>query len=226
MADKPIGMLFIVATPIGNLKDITLRALEVLNACDTILCEERRVASTLLSKLKVCEKALIEVNEHNEVDLIPQIATMLAEGKQLALMSDCGTPLFSDPGTALLAQVVEMGFPVIPIPGPSSLMTALSITNFPMKEFHFAGFLARQPEQRKAQLQKLRGYRCPVVIMDTPYRLSALLEDVGKVFGANHQITLACDLTLPGERIFRGKISRAVQVFSNQKREFILILHP
>ena len=225
MTEKSAGRLFVVATPIGNIKDITLRALDVLKTCDAILCEERRIASTLLSKLKIDQKLFIEVNEHNEIKVIPQISILLAEGKQLALISDCGTPLFSDPGTSLLRQVIEMGFAVIPVPGVSSLMTALSVTTFPMKEYHFAGFLPRQPELRKAQLQRLKGYRCPIVIMDTPYRLSTLLVDVEKIFGSNAEITLACDLTLSGERVFRGKISRAVKEFSNQKREFILILN-
>jgi 16S rRNA (cytidine1402-2'-O)-methyltransferase len=221
-----LGRLYIVATPIGNPQDITLRALDVLRSVDAIICEELREGSTLVKKLGLPTKELVTLNEHNEQDQIMSILTRMAQGQSLALISDCGTPVFADPGAFLIDQVDAAGFEVIPIPGPSSLMAALSVLNFKLDRFIFGGFLPRIPEQRRDELQKLRSYNLPLVLMDTPYRLNTLLDEVDKCFGSGQAVTLACDISLPKEKIYRGSVKSIRSKVAGQKCEFILIVHP
>jgi len=222
---KPPGTLYIVATPIGNPGDITQRALEVLASVDAIICEELRPATTLLKRLEITPRKLLTLNEHNEAERVDEIVNRLAMGESFALISDCGTPVFADPGHALVRRTAELEFRVQPIPGVSSLMTALSLLDFKLERFVFGGFLARQPDQRRQELQRLRGLRMPIVLMDTPYRLGALLEEVSRAFGANHSILLAMDLTLPSEMILRGPIAEVRQQVGARKAEFILIVY-
>lgn len=225
MVKGSIGTLYVVSTPIGNPRDITLRAIDILNSVSSIICEESRIGSTLLKRINVQPKELIELNEHNEKLVVQEIIHKLALGNSLALISDCGTPVFSDPGGMLLEQVAQFNFPIVPIPGASSLMAALSIVDEPLKTFIFGGFLSRQPDQRKKELIRLKNQNMPVILMDTPYRLEALLRDVETTFGARQKVTLACDLTLKTESIFRGSAQQAVQRFTHTKKEFILIVH-
>jgi 16S rRNA (cytidine1402-2'-O)-methyltransferase len=221
---NPTGRLYIVATPIGNPADITLRALEVLRSVDCVICEEIREGSTLLKKLGVTPRELIALNEHNEQEQAADIVVRLFNKQDLALISDCGTPVFADPGHYLVQQVTDMGIPVVPIPGPSSLMAALSLLDFNMTRFVFGGFLPREAELRKRELTRLRGLGMPVVLMDTPYRLGSLLDDLAKAFGKGQQIVLACDLTLPGEKVYRGSVGEVRQQVNQRKAEFILIV--
>ena len=220
------GKLYIVATPIGNPGDITLRALDVLRQCSAVICEEQREGETLLKKYEIPAHEIITLNEHNEAERVPDLVRrILLTGDSMALVSDCGTPVFSDPGAALIQHASEMGIPVIPVPGASSLMAALSILNFKPERFVFAGFLPRLPEERKRELVRLRALHMPVIIMDTPYRLVAVLKDVSGAFGKGHEVTLAADLTLPREKIFRGPVGDVLQQAGDRKAEFILIVH-
>ena len=218
--------LYIVATPIGNPSDITLRALEVLQQVNIILCEEMREGTSLLKKLGIPVKEIIALNEHNEAEKVPELVQrVLVSGETLALISDCGTPVFSDPGSFLIQQASDMGIPVVPVPGPSSLMAALSVLDFKPEKFIFAGFLSRIPEERKRELMRYRSLRMPVVLMDTPYRLFALLQDVASTFGKGHQVTVAADLTQPREKIYRGPVSEVLRQVAERKAEFIMIIH-
>lgn len=218
------GKLYVVATPIGHPKDITLRALEILKTVDAIICEEYRQGSRLLRKLGI-ENALITLNEHNEAGEAPNILTRLAGGETMAIISDAGTPVFADPGQRLLELLYQAGIPVSPIPGPSSLMAALSLCDFPIDRFVFAGFPPRKTQHREGFLLKYHSESVPVILMDTPYRLSKLLEEVQTEFGKNLDILLACDLTLKKETVFRGSIGDILPKVTGQKREFILILN-
>lgn len=218
------GKLFIVATPIGNPRDITLRAIDILQAVDAIICEEYREGSTLLKQLGI-QKELLLINEHNEASQSSEIVKRILLGQSLALISDCGTPVFADPGAALIRQLVEMGVVIVPIPGPSSLMTALSILDVKLDRFIYAGFLPRERTERRKALKSLRTTRFPIILMDAPYRLGALLEDLGEVYGGSAVITLAMDLTLEGETIFRGTIAEAIKTLSRRKSEFVMIVH-
>jgi 16S rRNA (cytidine1402-2'-O)-methyltransferase len=219
------GHLYIVSTPIGNLGDITLRGIEVLRSVDAVVCEETREGSTLLKKLEITPKELIALNEHNETELAMSIIYRLQLNQSMAVISDCGTPVFADPGHFLIRQAVESGIPVVPIPGASSLMAALSVLDVKLERFVFGGFLPRDADQRKNELMRLRALKMPLVLMDTPYRLKTLLEEIVKVFGKGQKITVACDLTLPGEKIYRGSAADVLQQAGGRKSEFIMIVH-
>ena len=221
---KHFGNLFVVATPIGNTQDITLRAIETLRSVDAVICEERKDGSRLLKQLEIKGKPLIELNEHNEGDMIQQILIDLMNGKNMALISDCGTPVFSDPGKQLLKLMAEMRIKVVPIPGASSLMAALSLCPFDMETFTFLGFLPPKTEQRSAVLQKYKISDSPIILMDTPYRLTKLLDEVSKTFGHQQQIFLALDLTLPSEATYLGTVQDVAAQVQGRKAEFILIL--
>ena len=225
MADKTQpGKLYIVATPIGNPRDITLRALEILKQVDAIICEEYRQGSRILYQIGV-ENDLITLNEHNEMEEAPQILMRLTNGETMAIISDAGTPVFADPGQYLLTLLYQAGIPVSPIPGPASLMAALSLCDFPIDRFVFAGFPPRKSQHREGFLAKYKAEHVPVILMDTPYRLTKLLNEVQSVFGKHQEVLLACDLTLKKEAIFRGQIADVLPKVSGQKREFILIVN-
>jgi len=219
-----IGHLFIVATPIGHPKDITLRALETLKKADAIICEEYRQGSKLLRKLGI-ENELVTLNEHNEAQESPHILQRLLNGDHLAVISDAGTPVFADPGQQLLTLVYQAGIPVSPIPGPASVMAALSLCDFSIERFIFAGFPPRKTHHRSDFLEKYKTESVPIILMDTPYRLTKLLEEVHAVFGKHQDCLLACDLTLRKEVVFRGSIGDILPKVTGQKREFILILN-
>ncbi len=219
------GCLYIVATPIGDMGDITLRAIETLRKVDGIICEEARIGTTLLKRLEIPTKELILLNEHNEHEKAADLVVRIAKGESFALISDCGTPVFADPGSFLVQQISLMELPVVPIPGPSSLMAALSVLDFKLERFIFAGFLPRDPNQRRKYLESLRYLKMALVIMDTPYRLGAVLEDVAKVFGSGQRITLAMDITLSSETILRGRLDEIRKRVGPRKAEFILIVH-
>jgi 16S rRNA (cytidine1402-2'-O)-methyltransferase len=143
----------------------------------------------------------------------------------MALISDCGTPVFSDPGHLLIHTCGENGIQVTPLPGASSLMAILSVLDFKLEKFYFSGFLPRETDQRKVELSRLKSIRIPIVVMDTPYRLSKLLEEIEAVFGKGCFITLACDLTLPTETIIRERIDLVRKKIGARKAEFILVIH-
>jgi 16S rRNA (cytidine1402-2'-O)-methyltransferase len=219
------GRLFIVATPIGNPRDITLRALDILQQVDAVICEEQREGSTLLKKLGI-QKEILIVNEHNEAEATPLIAQrILLQNHSLALISDCGTPVFADPGAALIAHLTSLGIPIVPIPGPSSLMAALSILDVKLDRFFYAGFLPRDREERRKALKHLRNMRVPIIIMDAPYRLVPVLEDIKTIFGDGTNLTCCIDLTLPGESILRGSLKEISRRVGQRKGEFVLIIH-
>lgn len=220
---KNPGTLFVVATPIGHPGEITSRAIEVLSRVDLIICEERKVASRLLKGLDIAN-SLLELNEHNEAEMVEQVLLQLYEGQNLALISDCGTPVFSDPGRKLLEIMYGSEIPVVPVSGPSSLMTAISVCPFDLKQFHFLGFLPPQTEQRKQVLMRHASSQEALILMDTPYRMAKLLEEVANAFGKKQNIFLATDLTLPTERIFIGEVQEIQAKVQQRKAEFILII--
>jgi len=225
MPNKPkSGTLYIVATPIGNPKDITLRALDVLSKVKAVICEEYRHGSRLLHQLGIDEKELLTLNEHNEEKEAHQISLRLAQGESMALISDAGTPVFADPGQHLMRLLFQMKIPVKPIPGPASLMAALSLCDFSIDRFIFAGFPPRKTQHREGFLKKYASETIPIILMDTPYRLTKLLTEVMNVFGNHQEILLACDMTLQTEAIYRGRVGDILLKVSGQKREFILIL--
>ncbi len=220
------GILYIVATPIGNPDDITTRAIKTLSDVPLIICEEAKEARRLLKKINISDKELLECNEHNQARQAPIIIQHLLQGQDAALISDCGTPVFADPGHMVIKQAVEFEIPVKPVPGASSLMSLLSILDFSPQKFLFLGFLPRETSARKTILQKNKSADIPIILMDTPYRLTKLLYEIREVMSGNKIITLACDLTLPDEHIYRGSINTILPKVENKKAEFLLIIHP
>ncbi len=218
--------LYIVSTPIGNYEDITLRALRILKECDFIICEEYKEARRLLSHYQI-QKELIALNEHNEKEISSEVIAKLKEGQTGALISDCGTPLFSDPGHYLIGLAIQNKIEIVPIPGASSLLASLVGSGFDFDKFYFYGWLSPKKEIRKKQLFDLKRIKETIVILDTPYRLQTLLEDIVKVFGENVPIVLAFEITKEKEKFYRGS---ALQIFNiakkeNLKGEFVLILN-
>jgi 16S rRNA (cytidine1402-2'-O)-methyltransferase len=220
-----IGICYLVATPIGNYRDITLRAIDILSSADIIVCEEYRRGTTLLKKIGVEAKEIFELNEHNEQINASDIVNRILKNQNVALISDHGTPGFEDPGHYLIELCVEMGIRVVPIPGPSSLMAALSISNRKLDRFIYGGFLPRDKNQRKNQLLRLKVSNLPIILLDTPYRLYETLDLVGEIFGQRHIITLACNLTQPDESIYQGELETVRRDLRQKKAEFVLIIY-
>jgi 16S rRNA (cytidine1402-2'-O)-methyltransferase len=219
------GILYLVATPIGNLEDITHRALRVLGEVDVVVYEERKEGARLLRHFNL-EKPVESLNEHNEAASTHIILDNLRQGKSVALVSDAGTPVFSDPGQLLVRKATEQNIKVIPIPGASSLMPALTVSGFPIEQFVFYGFLSPKRNRRIAELQELKREKRTVVLMDAPYRLVQLVRDIAEVLGNTRKVCVAFDLTLPTEEIFHGNATELYQKFAKdeKKGEFVLIL--
>ncbi|MEW6510042.1 MAG: 16S rRNA (cytidine(1402)-2'-O)-methyltransferase [Bacteroidota bacterium] len=219
------GVLYLVATPIGNYGDITFRALETLKGADLIICEERREGETLLRHFGI-EKPLETLNEHNEAAAAQVILGHLSQGKSVALVSDSGTPVFSDPGQILVRTAAERGVRIVPVPGASSLLPALTVSGFSIDRFLFYGWLSPKKDRRRAELRQLLQERRTIVLMDTPYRLIPLLRDLSEAFGASRRMCLALDLTTPGEQILYGTAPElhAAASTRNLKGEFVIVI--
>ncbi|OGU54823.1 MAG: 16S rRNA (cytidine(1402)-2'-O)-methyltransferase [Ignavibacteria bacterium RBG_13_36_8] len=217
--------LFLVATPIGNYDDITLRALDTLKEVDFIICEEFKEARRLLSHYHI-QKELVALNEHNEKESAQEILLQLADGKTAALISDCGTPLFSDPGHILVELCIANNIDVIPIPGASSLMPALTASGLDIEKFYYYGWLSPKKDIRQKELLRLKNIKELIVILDTPYRLKTLLTDVSKHFGKNTKCILAFNVTMKTEKFHRGTASQILSIveMQNLKGEFVLLL--
>lgn len=217
--------LYIVSTPIGNYEDISLRALRVLKECDFIICEEFKEARRFLSHFKI-EKELFSLNEHNENETADELLLKLLEGKTAALISDCGTPLFSDPGHLLVDLAIQNKIDVVPVPGASSLLTALVGSGLDFEKFFFYGWLSPKKDIRRKQLLDLKRRKETLILMDTPYRLKSLLEDIVKLLGANIPCVLAFELTKATEKFYRGNAQNIFNhvIKENLKGEFVLII--
>ena len=217
--------LYIVSTPIGNYEDITLRAIRLIKECDLLICEEYKEARRLLSHFKI-QKELIALNEHNEKEVTDEIIIQIKEGKSAALISDCGTPLFSDPGHYLVKVAIQNKIDIVPVPGASSLLAALVGSGMDFEKFYYYGWLSPKKEIRRKQLYDLRKIKDTIVILDTPYRLQSLLEDVTKIIGENVSVVLAYELTKEKEKFYRGNAQNILRAIErdNLKGEFVLII--
>ena len=217
--------LYIVSTPIGNYEDITLRALRILKECDFLICEEFKEARRLLSHYKI-SKELFSINEHNENENVNDLLLKLLEGKTAALISDCGTPLFSDPGHLLVDLALQNRIEVIPVPGASSLLTALVGSGLDFEKFYYYGWLSPKKDIRRKQLLDLRKRKETIVLLDTPYRLKSLMEDIVKLLGSNIPCVLAFELTKENEKFYRGNTGNILNIVDKEKLkgEFVLLL--
>lgn len=217
--------LYIVSTPIGNYEDITLRALRILREVDFIVCEEYKPANRILSHYKI-SKSLITLNEHNENESTIEVILEILNGRSAALISDAGTPLFSDPGSYLVDQCISKKIEIVPVPGASSLLSALVGSGFYFNKFYYYGWLSPKREIRSTQLNRLKNITEILVILETPYRLKALLKDVEKTFGKNQKVVVAFKLTQENEKYLRGRISNVLSKIEDQKLkgEFVLLI--
>jgi 16S rRNA (cytidine1402-2'-O)-methyltransferase len=218
--------LYLVSTPIGNYEDITLRALSILKEVDFIICEEFKEASRLFSHYQI-KKELFSVNEHNEEESSFELIKKLKEGKSAALISDCGTPLFSDPGYTLVQMCINSKIEVVPIPGANSLLPAIIGSGFKPDKFYYAGWLSPKSDLRRKELLRLKSIKEIIVIMETPYRFKAILTDIVKIFGTAARVSVGFDLTLPKEKFYRGEASKILKEVEekNLKGEFVLVIN-
>jgi len=219
------GTLYIVATPIGNLEDITLRALRILKQVDRIACEDTRHTRKLLEHHGI-NRPLVSYHEHNEAAATSALIGRLLGGESIALVSDAGTPLVSDPGYRVVAAARERGIAVTPVPGPSALLAALAASGLPTDAFHFAGFLPARRAERRRVLEKLAGETATVVCYETPHRILEALEDIEQLLGAR-RIALARELTKIHEEFLFGDASSVRQALASRpavKGEITLVI--
>lgn len=219
--------LYLVATPIGNLKDITLRALEVLQAADLILCEDTRVTAKLLSHYGIT-KPTLSYNDHNAAARRPGIFKALAEGQRVALVSDAGTPLISDPGYKLVREAVAQGIPVIPLPGASSVLAALCLSGLPTDRFFFSGFLPVKQEACKKEIQALASIPATLVLFESARRLPEALALLASGLG-EREAAVARELTKLYEECRRGTLSELAAHYKEHgepKGEVVLVVGP
>jgi 16S rRNA (cytidine1402-2'-O)-methyltransferase len=207
IAARPLPpALYLVATPIGNLGDITVRALETLAAADLLACEDTRVTRILLERYGIRRKT-VAYHEHNAAEAGPRLIAAIEGGQSVALVSDAGTPLVSDPGYRLVGEAVERGLRVVPIPGPSSVLAALSAAGLPTDAFMFAGFLPVKDGQRRTRLEELRGVPATLVFFESPRRLDDTLAAMRDVFGPDRPAVVARELTKTFEEFRRAPLA-------------------
>jgi 16S rRNA (cytidine1402-2'-O)-methyltransferase len=199
------GILYIVSTPIGNMEDITLRALRILKEVDLIAVEDTRRTGLLLKHFGI-QAPLTSYFEGNELKKREFILSKLKEGKHIALVSDAGTPGISDPGFRLIQLAIESQIPIIPIPGPSAAITALSVSGLPTDAFFFEGFLPRKSKKRRDLLKQLEEVKETLIFYESPHRISETLQDILEILG-DREIVLTRELTKAYEEIIRGKVS-------------------
>ncbi|HVY19148.1 MAG TPA: 16S rRNA (cytidine(1402)-2'-O)-methyltransferase [Bauldia sp.] len=225
---KPLkAALYLVATPIGNLGDITLRALATLAAADIVACEDTRVTSVLFRQFGIASR-LMPYHDHNGAEQRPKILSALAEGKSVALVSDAGTPLVSDPGYRLVGEVQAAGFDVVPIPGASALLAALVASGLPTDAFLFAGFLPPKTVARKKRLAELASVPATLVFFESPQRLAPSLRDMNAALGPRH-VVVARELTKTFEQIRRGALADLAAAYAEEdppKGEVVVVVSP
>ncbi len=218
------GQLFIVPTPIGNLEDITLRAISVLRSVDLILAEDTRVSSFLLRHLQI-EKPLKSYHQHNEHKILDQLISDMRSGKNIALISDAGTPGISDPGFLLIREAITNNLDVISLPGPTAFVPALVNSGLPSNEFSFYGFLP-QKKGRQTKLKKLATEEKTFVLYESPFRLLKLLQELKDHLGADRKASVSRELTKLFEETKRGSLDELVQLYSSKtvKGEIVVVV--
>jgi 16S rRNA (cytidine1402-2'-O)-methyltransferase len=223
----PDGALYVVATPIGNMGDISLRALKTLSLCAAIACEDTRMTGQLLARLGI-DKPLLSAHQHNEREVAEKIIRRLQEGERIALVSDAGTPAISDPGARIVDAVISAGLRVIPIAGASAAVAALSASGLIADQFHFVGFLPARDKQREAALDSLKNSAATLVFYEAPHRIAETIAAMARIFAPNRQIVTARELSKVFEQIHRCPLSEATSWLSSdpnhQRGEFVILI--
>ncbi|RKU10651.1 16S rRNA (cytidine(1402)-2'-O)-methyltransferase [Candidatus Poribacteria bacterium] len=218
------GVLYIVSTPIGNLEDITLRALRTLKEVDLIAAEDTRHTRRLLVHYEI-DTPTTSYFEGNQIQKGERLVARLKTGESIALVSDAGTPTISDPGYRLLIQCIDADIAIIPIPGPSACIAAASIAGLPLHNFVFEGFLSPKSGRRKRQLAELSEEKRTLIFYESPHRIVVFLQDVLDVFG-DRQVSVARELTKKFEEVLRGTVTEAIQKFqeTSPRGEFTIVI--
>lgn len=223
----PDGALYVVATPIGNMADISLRAIKVLSLCSAVACEDTRMTGQLLSRLGI-GKSLLAAHQHNEREVAAKIIDRLQAGERIALVSDAGTPAVSDPGARIVDAVLTAGLRVIPIAGASAAIAALSVSGLTADQFHFVGFLPARDKQRDTVLSLLKNSTATLVFYEAPHRIVNAIAAMVKAFGPDRHILIARELSKVFEQVHRCALSEASNWLSSdtnhQRGEFVLLV--
>lgn len=219
------GTLYLVATPIGNLGDISIRAEETLREADFIAAEDTRVTVKLLNHLEI-KKPMVSYHRHNADTRGPELVDRLLAGESCALVTDAGTPAISDPGEDLVARCAAQDIPVVPIPGACAFVNALAVSGLPTVRFTFEGFLPMNKKNRRAHLESLAGEQRTMVFHEAPHKLLSTLTDLREAFGADRRICLCRELTKLHEEVVRTTLGQAVDRYAGQppKGEFVLVV--
>lgn len=217
----PQPSLYLVPTPIGNLGEMSRRALEILGQADIIACEDTRNSGRLLQHFGI-SKPLISHHEHNQETSIPKIMTFLEEGKSVAVISDAGYPLVSDPGQRLVRSCISAGIPVIPVSGPNAALDALVASGMDTRHYLFYGFLDAKSSRRTRQLETLKSFPYTIIFYEAPHRIEAMLSDLYSVFG-NRNICLARELTKLHEELIRGQVKDIIPLCAQLKGEMVVV---
>ena len=225
MTDRPAGTLYLVATPLGNLQDITPRALETLRQAQVIACEDTRRTRGLLTRFGIRPARLISCHKFNEASRLSPILAALREGASVALVSDGGTPGVSDPGAPLVNAALEAGIPVSPIPGPSAAAAAISVCGFEASSFHFAGFLPSRSGARRRAIEALRPLTVPIVLFEAPHRVAATVADLLDLL-SERRLTLLREMTKLHEEVRRTTLGALAGKLREQpgRGEFTIVL--
>lgn len=226
MHHNSTGTLYLVSTPIGNLEDITLRALRILKEVELIAAEDTRKTRRLLTHYEI-QTPVTSYFEGNQLAKRDKLLAQLKDGETIALVSDAGTPTISDPGYPLLQACIAEGIPIVPIPGPSAVITAAAVSGLPLHNFTFEGFLSPKAGKRKRQLTELKTEKRTLILFESPHRLVRFLADVLEVIGERN-IVVARELTKRFEEIFRGNVSEALEKFQDTapRGEFTILIAP
>ncbi len=222
------GVLYVVATPIGNLKDITLRALEILKNVNIIACEDTRVTKKLLNHYGIHGKKLIPYHEHIEEEASEKLISILNDGEDIALVSDAGTPCISDPGYRVVKKAWENGIRVAPIPGAFAGAAALSASGLPSDKFLFVGFLPNKPKKKAELLEEYIKIGFTFILYESPKRIQKTLQIIGEI-SPDSEVVVAKEITKIHERFFRGKAKDILNILDEEtllKGEFVIIVHP
>lgn len=225
--DAGEGILYVVATPIGNLEDITYRAVKILGSVDIIAAEDTRNTARLLSFYEIHTR-LISYHDHNEDIRSEYIIELIQSGQSVALVSDAGTPLVSDPGYRVVEAASSRGIKIVPVPGPSSMLAALSVSGLPVERFVFMGFSPRSSGKRKAFIEEAGKLPCSAVYFESPHRIIDLLKDILSVSG-DRPAVVARELTKMYEEIIRGSVSELIEILEKRdiiKGEIVLVTGP
>ena len=218
------GILYLIATPIGNLDDITFRAIRLLGNVSLIAAEDTRRTAKLLNRYKIVTPT-ISLHEHNEKQRTPSLIKRLEAGQSIALVTDAGTPLLSDPGLHLVRTAVERGLPIDPVPGASAILAALAVSGLVKNQFTFLGFPPNRSSARKKWLRTLTSETRPLIIFEAPHRLLGSLQDMAEVLG-NRQVTVCREMTKAHQELVNGPILSVIEQLGRPRGEFTIVIAP